>query len=177
MSDFCSKPGLCHRVFALDKKLHSTLFVYPHPLPPKMSTNILFFTRSFFSSVLTPRKSSLSYYLAKDSSSSFCRLKYERDLVVNLKHEEEKLTEVLEREEKDIKRLMQVITMIDRYVLLGVMGTEMVLDSRSEDWGFIRSESWLFKRSLPSLCCCVVPLDRIYAPHCLSPPRCINGYQ
>ncbi len=44
------------------------------------------------------------------------RLKYERDLVVNLKHEEEKLTTVLEREEKDIKRLMEVINMIDRYV-------------------------------------------------------------
>lgn len=45
----------------------------------------------------------------------FCtRLKYERDLVVNLKHEEEKLTAVLEREEKDIKRLMEVINMIDR---------------------------------------------------------------
>ena len=129
-----SKPGLCHRVFALDTKLHPTLFVYPHPLPPKMGTNILLFPRSFFSSVSTPLKSSLGYYLAKDSSSLFCRLKYERDLVVNLKHEEEKLTEVLEREEKDIKRLMQVITMIDRYVLLGVMGTEMVLDSRSEDW-------------------------------------------
>lgn len=42
------------------------------------------------------------------------QLKYERDLVVNLKHEEEKLTAVLEREEKDIKRLMEVITMIDR---------------------------------------------------------------
>ena len=33
---------------------------------------------------------------------------------MNLKHEEEKLTSVLEREEKDIKRLMEVITMIDR---------------------------------------------------------------
>lgn len=42
------------------------------------------------------------------------QLKYERDLVVNLKHEEEKLTAVLEREEKDIKRLMDVINMIDR---------------------------------------------------------------
>ena len=42
------------------------------------------------------------------------RLKFERDLVVNLKHEEEKLTAVLEREEKDIKRLMEVINMIDR---------------------------------------------------------------
>jgi len=42
------------------------------------------------------------------------RLKFERDLVVNLKHEEEKLTTVLEREEKDIKRLMEVINMIDR---------------------------------------------------------------
>lgn len=41
------------------------------------------------------------------------QLKYERDLVVNLKHEEEKLTAVLEREEKDIKRLMEVINMID----------------------------------------------------------------
>ena len=44
-----------------------------------------------------------------------CRLKFERDLVVNLKHEEEKLSAVLEREEKDIKRLMEVINMIDRY--------------------------------------------------------------
>lgn len=43
------------------------------------------------------------------------RLKFERDLVVNLKHEEEKLSAVLEREEKDIKRLMEVINMIDRY--------------------------------------------------------------
>ena len=33
---------------------------------------------------------------------------------MNLKHEEEKLTGVLEREEKDIKRLMDVINMIDR---------------------------------------------------------------
>ena len=33
---------------------------------------------------------------------------------MNLKHEEEKLTVVLEREEKDIKRLMDVINMIDR---------------------------------------------------------------
>ena len=33
---------------------------------------------------------------------------------MNLKHEEEKLTSVLEREEKDIKRLMDVINMIDR---------------------------------------------------------------
>ncbi|XP_020609353.1 tuftelin-interacting protein 11-like [Orbicella faveolata] len=41
------------------------------------------------------------------------QLKFERDLVVNLKHEEEKLTAVLEREEKDIKRLMEVINMID----------------------------------------------------------------
>lgn len=40
-------------------------------------------------------------------------LKFERDLVVNLKHEEEKLSAVLEREEKDIKRLMEVINMID----------------------------------------------------------------
>ena len=36
--------------------------------------------------------------------------------MVNLQHEEEKLTTVLEREEKDIKRLMEVINMIDRYV-------------------------------------------------------------
>ena len=43
------------------------------------------------------------------------RLKFERDLVVNLKHEEEKLSAVLEREGKDIKRLMEVINMIDRY--------------------------------------------------------------
>ena len=35
---------------------------------------------------------------------------------MNLKHEEEKLSTVLEREEKDIKRLMEVINMIDRYV-------------------------------------------------------------
>ncbi|KAK2564694.1 Tuftelin-interacting protein 11 [Acropora cervicornis] len=42
------------------------------------------------------------------------QLKYECDLVVNLKHEEEKLNVVLEREEKDIKRLMDIITMIDR---------------------------------------------------------------
>ena len=49
-----------------------------------------------------------------DCSWLFYRLKYERDLVVNLKHEEEKLTAVLEREEKDIKRLMDVINMIDR---------------------------------------------------------------
>ena len=48
------------------------------------------------------------------SSWLFYRLKYERDLVVNLKYEEEKLTSVLEREEKDIKRLMDVINMIDR---------------------------------------------------------------
>ncbi|RMX42264.1 hypothetical protein pdam_00009851 [Pocillopora damicornis] len=41
------------------------------------------------------------------------QLKFERDLVVNLKHEEEKLSAVLEREEKDIKRLMEVINMID----------------------------------------------------------------
>lgn len=41
---------------------------------------------------------------------------------MNLKHEEEKLTAVLEREEKDIKRLMEVITMIDRYALfMGLM--------------------------------------------------------
>lgn len=37
--------------------------------------------------------------------------------MVNLKHEDERLTAVLEREEKDIKRLMEVINMIDRYIL------------------------------------------------------------
>ena len=37
---------------------------------------------------------------------------------MNLKHEEEKLTTVLEREEKDIKRLMDIITMIERYCTL-----------------------------------------------------------
>lgn len=46
--------------------------------------------------------------------SAYFRLKYECDLVVNLKHEEEKLNAVLEREQKDIKRLMDIITMIDR---------------------------------------------------------------
>ncbi|PFX30515.1 Tuftelin-interacting protein 11 [Stylophora pistillata] len=42
------------------------------------------------------------------------QLKFEQDLVVNLKHEEEKLSAVLEREEKEIKKLMEVINMIDR---------------------------------------------------------------
>lgn len=41
------------------------------------------------------------------------QLKFEQDLVVNLKHEEEKLSAVLEREEKEIKKLMEVINMID----------------------------------------------------------------
>ena len=42
------------------------------------------------------------------------RLKYEQDLLVNLKYEEEKLTSLLEQEEQDIKRLINVIDMIDR---------------------------------------------------------------
>ena len=48
------------------------------------------------------------------------RLRYERDLVVNLKHEREKMTAQLEEEEKRINKLIEVLELVDRFGLLFV---------------------------------------------------------
>ncbi len=42
------------------------------------------------------------------------RLNYDRDLVVNLKHEHEKMVDVCEQEEKQIDRLKKVLSLVEQ---------------------------------------------------------------
>lgn len=46
----------------------------------------------------------------------FCsvRLRHERDLVVNLKFEEERISKEMELEENDMKKLVEVLEIIER---------------------------------------------------------------
>ena len=44
----------------------------------------------------------------------FTRLRHERDLMVNLKHEEERLSKEIELEENDMKQLVDVMAIIEK---------------------------------------------------------------
>ena len=43
-----------------------------------------------------------------------CRLQYEQDMVVNLKHEKEKLDEVFTHEEKQVDKLTLILDIVKR---------------------------------------------------------------
>ena len=45
---------------------------------------------------------------------SLARLRHERDLIVNLKHEEERLGKEIEQEENDMKQLVDVMAIIEK---------------------------------------------------------------
>ena len=44
------------------------------------------------------------------------RLRHERDLIVNMKYEEERLSKEMEQEENNMKKLVEVLDIIERLV-------------------------------------------------------------